>query len=408
MATVDQGLAAWLKSEGLYVTAEDAALVAQWGERAAASEYMSPLALRSAALDEASRQLDFLSGPLAKDEHTIAGLWSSLVGQVIGLQGDRYGYEATPTVFVLRAAESETSDTTALTVLYRMPDTVRTRALTLPYFDFSGGAMPSGATLKRASIGSRINAEGLIAFEPIDAPRFDYFNGVLAGLLIEKSAINYCSTTSPTNLVRVTRTPGIADPAGGSDASRYVVASANSPSAFMPVPTSPSGRTFTESCFIRDAVAMGQASRALLFDYGTTGPESVSSITLNTSPAWTRFTKSRTFGAMTSTTITVSFNPFAGTGGTSNPTVGSAQDSAFWQYEDGAVATSYIPAGQTRAADALSFDWGAQGVPDGAFTFRVTFDNGSTQDVAMTVAGGVTTLPTNLTRPRVSRVQLLR
>lgn len=410
MAIVDQGLAAWLKSEGLYSTAEDAAAVARWGERAVVSEFMSPLALKSSADSEAGRQLDFLGGPLAKDEHTIVGLWSSLVGQVIALQGDRYGYEVTPSVFVLRAAESETADLTTITVLYRMPDTVRTRALTLPYFDFTSNVMPAGTSLKRASTGTYIDFGGVLRTAPVDGPRFEYApGGVPLGILIEPQGANLAPTSTPLTLVRMTRTAGIDDPAGGTDAARYAVATANDPSAQVTVQAAPSGRTFTRSCYLRNAVMNGLAPRALLFDYGATGTESIGSASVTTSAAWARYSATRAFPAgMNSTAIVDRFDPFDGTGGTNAPAVGSSMDTAFWQYEEGATATSYILPGQTRAADALSFDWGSQGIPDGAWTFRVTFDDISTQDIAMTVAGGLSTLPTNLTRPRVFRVQLLR
>lgn len=117
--TVDAGLAAWLKSPALYVVQTDATLATKWGDRAGTSEYISPFAIKADAIAEATRQIAFLGGPLFKDEHTVAGLQSKLVGQCVTLVGDRYAYAAGAAVFVLRAQESETTDTTTLTVLRR-------------------------------------------------------------------------------------------------------------------------------------------------------------------------------------------------------------------------------------------------------------------------------------------------
>ena len=78
--------------------------------------------------------------------------------------------------------------------------------------------------------------------------------------------------------------------------------------------------------------------------------------------------------------------------------------------ETGAAATSLIPtagAAGTRAADVLTLDWGGRGVADGAIGVRYTFDDGSAQTVATTVAGGSATVPTNLNRRWLVRAEQL-
>jgi uncharacterized protein (TIGR02217 family) len=63
------------------------------------------------------------------------------------------------------------------------------------------------------------------------------------------------------------------------------------------------------------------------------------------------------------------------------------------------IATTSTPA--TRAADILTLNWGLLGVGDGTITVRYTFDDNSTQDVATTISGGTSVVPTNLNRPRI-------
>ena len=59
-------------------------------------------------------------------------------------------------------------------------------------FDFSGGALPDGASLTRASAGTRCDAAGAIANAAIDVARFDYdpVSHAPRGLLVEPAASN--------------------------------------------------------------------------------------------------------------------------------------------------------------------------------------------------------------------------
>lgn len=115
--TIAPTFADWLKAAALYATsARDASI---YGTSAIETEIISPLALKADAIEEAARQLDTLGGPLAIDEHVLAGRLSGLIGRVITLQGDRLGYETGPRVFVVGASE-QPDGSTNLTVLKRL------------------------------------------------------------------------------------------------------------------------------------------------------------------------------------------------------------------------------------------------------------------------------------------------
>lgn len=64
-------------------------------------------------------------------------------------------------------------------------------------FDFSAASLPSGATLERASSGTRYNSSGLLVVESTDVARFDYNPGTLAllGLLVEPQRTNKALAT---------------------------------------------------------------------------------------------------------------------------------------------------------------------------------------------------------------------
>lgn len=74
------------------------------------------------------------------------------------------------------------------------------------------------------------------------------------------------------------------------------------------------------------------------------------------------------------------------------------------------IPSSYVPttsATVTRAADVVTLNWASKGVSDGTYTVRYTFDDGTTQDVSTAIAGGNSTIPTNLNRPWIKAAQLL-
>jgi len=120
---VDAGLAAWLKADALYVAAADASIATTWGTKATETTIISPIALEADADTEAARQLRFFEGPLVADQHIVKGLRHDLIGKLIRVKTravQALGYDTAQFVFVIAAAESDTSDTTTLTVLKRL------------------------------------------------------------------------------------------------------------------------------------------------------------------------------------------------------------------------------------------------------------------------------------------------
>jgi hypothetical protein len=118
---VDPAYVTYLKSDAAYVTVTVAGSLAKWGDKAASSTIMSPLAFTSEAVAEAARQATFLAGPLVRDRHVVAGLQHDLVGKIVTIRGDRLGYtDAGVEVFVLGAVEANDGNTTELSVLKRL------------------------------------------------------------------------------------------------------------------------------------------------------------------------------------------------------------------------------------------------------------------------------------------------
>ncbi len=77
------------------------------------------------------------------------------------------------------------------------------RAATSPplrVFDFSTGAMPTGATLARSSTGTYFDSSGVLKTAGVDVARFDYGDvsaAALLGLLVEPQRTNHCPDHYP-------------------------------------------------------------------------------------------------------------------------------------------------------------------------------------------------------------------
>lgn len=122
MSTVDPVFAQWLQANGLWAVQSDPARAAQWGEQATTAERMTALAFKADAVAEAGRQLDFLGGPLAEDEHLLPGRWRHLKGQVVTLTIDQLGYGAGLPVFVLDAQDDLARGLSTVVVLCRLQE----------------------------------------------------------------------------------------------------------------------------------------------------------------------------------------------------------------------------------------------------------------------------------------------
>jgi len=118
--TVDAGTIGWLKTSVLYEASTSAPLAAAWGGDAVETEIVSPLALLADATIEAARQQSFLGGPLAVETHDVPGLRLDLYLRPVTIVGDRLGYDAGVTVFVIGVQEQEGAKRTTLTVLRKL------------------------------------------------------------------------------------------------------------------------------------------------------------------------------------------------------------------------------------------------------------------------------------------------
>lgn len=120
MALVDPDFAEWLGRAQNRAIASSAAVGESWGALAIDAEISSALAFKDDAVDEAARQLGFLSAPAVIDKLRIHGQRADLIGKVISAQTHDGDYAGGQDVFVLAADETETAGMTVLTVLRRM------------------------------------------------------------------------------------------------------------------------------------------------------------------------------------------------------------------------------------------------------------------------------------------------
>lgn len=319
----------------------------------------------------------------------------------------------------------------------------RVRAAALPGFDF-GGALPAGATLARASAGTRHNPAGVLVSEAINVARFDHDPATLAprGLLIEEQRSNgYIWSDQLQQAAWVkNNSSAIADATtapDGSGAADLVVPAAAA-AAIKGVAQSTAavalGATVVHSGYFRAAgypclqVVAGSSASFGTFYWNidlSAGVETAfaagtSSIAgrgiVDCGGGWYRLWIAVTaFAAASGTNTRVYFTPVPS--GASPRAVSWASDGTSgvqqWgmQAEIGAgTMTSYIATGAataTRSADVVTLDWGSKGVGDGPATVRYRFDDGSAQEAAATVAGGTASVPTSLARGWLTRAERL-
>lgn len=120
MALPTATYAEWLRAESLWVTAEDAALAAAWGDDAPKAERLTGLATKVGADDEAVRQLAFMGQAMAREVHQLVGRFTPLIGKTITLICERLGYDAGLNVIVLGAVDNLATGMSAVTVLRRL------------------------------------------------------------------------------------------------------------------------------------------------------------------------------------------------------------------------------------------------------------------------------------------------
>lgn len=292
-------------------------------------------------------------------------------------------------------------------------------------FDFSSGAMPPAASLLRGSNGARTNSSGITIWETNDVPRFDYdpITHTPMGILIEPTATNNILRSEDFDIgwtvsgASITANYGNA-PSGVNKADRLVTDATNAGHLISQV------RTITGqiavSVFAKSITARyiyflalgrsptdGPTQSLWFFDLvaGTVVVGSGGATQATIEPAGSGFLRI----SLTCNSVSAANEFRLGVSNNLNQQVflgNGTDDVLIWgaQQEFGTRATSPIPTtttAATRAADILTLNWGLLGVGDGTITVRYTFDDNSTQDVATTIAGGTSVVPTNLNRPRI-------
>lgn len=293
-------------------------------------------------------------------------------------------------------------------------------------FDFTSGTLPNGAALTRSSVGTRVNAAGALVSEAANIARFDYAPATpyaSRGLLVEPASTNqslysqdWTQTAgwiaisvvagNPTAIIEDTSTAfhGLGGTVNrsltaGQSVTTSVIASERTGSAKRYLVLSwPSALFGTSPMAVFDL-----ASGTITFTANSTAACVAAPggwlCSMTATP--TSSSASAAGEACRLSNVSTAVVSYAGDG-TSGLNVSEAQA------ETGATATSRIRSTATtatRAADALTANWGGKGVADGAITVRYTFDNGATQDVATTVSGGTAVMPTNLNRARIRFAQ---
>jgi uncharacterized protein (TIGR02217 family) len=282
-------------------------------------------------------------------------------------------------------------------------------------FDFTGGALPTGATLTRASSAARINITGTLVFESSNVARFDYDPTTHAarGILVENAVSNlivksqtFDTWTKLTGAqVPVVTANTTAAPDGTTTADTIALAATTGTQRSIVIDDTtaanvPAGQV-TTSVWLKGA-AGGEQPWIELVAGGSTFLGQMK-VTLTTT--WQRFSLTVTNPSNQTFIVGLGYDGLGGGG----QTPASAATIYAWgaQLEAQAVASSYIPtttAAAARAADVLTLNWGLLGAADGSGIVRYTFDDNSTQDVLTTVSGGLSTVPTNLSRPRIKSV----
>lgn len=295
-------------------------------------------------------------------------------------------------------------------------------------FDFAGGALPATMTFTRASTATYQNVSNLIASAAINAARFDYTSGA-STLLIEPSRTNQYSfseafdnaawtkiratitanaTTAPDGAATADKLVEDATAANNhviNRASTVVLASTSDPRSFSFFAKADTRtKVRAEMVFVSGCFAVFDLAAGTVFSSGSvSGGTAPTAVMIGPLPGgWYLCSLSATFSAG-NVGNPVSGNIFLCNAAGAEVYNGDGTSGAFiWgaQIEVGALPTSYIPtagAAGTRSADAASFT-----IPAGVATLRYTFDNATTQDVA--VAPGAYIIPTNLNRPRIASI----
>ena len=294
-------------------------------------------------------------------------------------------------------------------------------------FDMPGVALAPDMSFSRASSATAYNVSGALVSVGNDVPRFNYdmVSHALLGLLIEPAVTNQVVNsgtggaaigvigsggalptgwTMPEGAGGLTReVVGISTVAGFDviDIRFYGAASVTSLMTLRPDNAgadAAAGQTWTNSVYL--ALIAGSLANVAGFQLragNETGSTGLSGLT----STLTRYANTRTLTS-TSARQVLRWN-YSATGAAVDFTLRVALP----QRETGSVAHMPVKtsgAVATKAADAAALNWEGRNIPDSAILARYTFDNGSYQDVATNISGGVSTIPTTLNRPHLKSI----
>lgn len=292
-------------------------------------------------------------------------------------------------------------------------------------FDFSSAVLPPHVTFSRNSQGWCWNSAGNLVSSANNVARFGYDADTLKllGIMIEPTATNICKQSSSFNTAPwgngngavvtpdtnlsidgATVADNIADNSGA--AANYIVQYINAASE----------KTW-QFYIAKDAISRTTRFVAIrltndfIYLDTSTGVYSIVGTTLTNVSVVSRGNFWRIAATDPNSTQPQIYPAYGSWNGSSWVVSGAITGScvlAFAQCESGSVKTSPIPtttANVTRQADSLVLNWGAHGVANGTIMVRYTFGDGTTQDVSTVVAGGVSTVPTNLNSTYIRRIE---
>ncbi len=285
-------------------------------------------------------------------------------------------------------------------------------------FDFTTGVLPAGAAFTRASTGNRVNSSGVLVSEAIDVPRFSHNPVTLAprGILLEEARTNLAlrsveignAVWSKTNIFTTTSDQANG-PDGAASMEKIFEDTANSTHQVAQAYTAVSGRVDTFSKFFRAAertfVALSHSQFGTPSYFNLTTGVVVSQASGHTASIedWGGGLYRCVITITASSSGAASFRVLIASSGTVSSYIGLVTNGlllGYAQIEAGASVSSYygtVAAATTRAADALVLT-----ISSGKTNAKFTFDDNSTQDVA--VSPGAFAVPTNLARRWVKTV----
>lgn len=274
--------------------------------------------------------------------------------------------------------------------------------------DFTRGVLPTGVTYAGGANGTRVNSAGLVV--PAAGPRFDYSleNAAPLGILCEPARTNLITFSesidsfNSVGTIAMTTNTGVSPKGDNGAETLNLNASFGHARKFeVPYPDNVSGAF---SVFLKSATP---GAAVYLTTNNTAAWSTGASSKFNLANIWSRCAISGALGSGYSRIHTMIGNVKADSG---NDATIPTEAVLAWgaQLEVYAAGqrqepSSYIPtanAAVTRTADAISF-----AVPAGIASLKYTFDDGSTQTVA--VSPGAYTVPTNLNRARIKTIALL-